>query len=227
MTGESVIPRHVAVIMDGNGRWAAARGLSRTAGHAAGAKKVPEIARYLFSCGVEVVSLYALSEENFSRPKEEVQGILNRIEEFVRAFPSLFEEGKVRLVFSGEIEGAEGDLPAVCRQAELSTRSNKPYTLNVLLNYGGRSEILRAARLLCGKETSEDSFRAGLYRPELPDPDLIIRTGGERRLSGFMPFQSAYAELYFCNVLFPDVTEEDIEAALSDFASRNRRFGNI
>lgn len=221
------IPKHVAVIMDGNGRWAAARGLERSAGHSAGAEKVPEIARYLFSRGVEVVSLYALSEENFSRPEAEVKGIIKRIEEFVLAFPSLFDEGKVRLVFSGDIDKAEGELPAVCRRAEFSTRSNKPYTLNVLLNYGGRSEILRAARLLCGKEGDEASFRTNLYNSFLPDPDLIIRTGGERRLSGFMPFQSAYAELYFTDVLFPDVTINDMEAALKDYGLRERRFGNI
>ncbi|MBP5308565.1 MAG: undecaprenyl diphosphate synthase family protein, partial [Clostridia bacterium] len=114
-----------------------------------------------------------------------------------------------------------------CLAAEEKTRQYAPYALNVLVNYGGRSELVRAARMLSGKEVPAESFRSGLYRPDLPDPDLIIRTGGERRLSGFMPFQSAYSELYFCDTLFPDFGQAEIDAALKDYSARDRRFGKI
>lgn len=222
---EAKLPTHVAVIMDGNGRWAQKCGKTRNIGHIEGAKRVPLVVRHLFSRGVRVVTLYAFSEENFARPNEEVQGIFDRVAEFVEGFSETF--GDVRLVFSGELEAVSGRLCAACRQAELTTRSNAPFTLNILLNYGGRSEIIRAARLFSCDSSSDADFRSGLYHPELPDPDLIIRTGGEKRLSGFMPYQSAYSELYFSDVLFPDITTADLDAALEDYLGRSRRFGGI
>jgi undecaprenyl diphosphate synthase len=219
-------PTHVAVIMDGNGRWAQKCGKSRIIGHIAGAKKVPAVAKHLFKSGVKVVSLYAFSEENFARPADEVSGILARIAEFINGFKAQFGE-EVRLVFSGNIEAVGEELSRLCEEAVLSTQNNGPFTLNIMLGYGGRTEILRAARLLSGQEITDQSFRKALYVPDLPDPDLIIRTGGEMRLSGFMPYQSAYAELYFSKVLFPDITEDDLDAALCDYSGRNRRFGGV
>ena len=225
--GEKKIPRHVAIIMDGNGRWAEKCGKTRVFGHIEGAKRVPVVANALFNAGVETVSLYAFSEENFARPAEEVTGIFDRIAEFLTAFPSYFLKGSVRLIFSGDLTRVGDGLRRACDEAEASTRLNAPYTLNILLNYGGRTEILRAARLLCGQNGDEQDFRRGLYNGYLHDPDLIIRTGGEKRLSGFMPFQSAYSELYFTDVLFPDINEDDIALALEDFAGRDRRFGGL
>ena len=221
------LPRHVAVIMDGNGRWAQKRGLSRINGHIAGAKKVPEVADHLFLRGVETVTLYAFSEENYSRPKEETDGIFERIRNFAATYPSGRLQGRVRLIFSGDLAKVSSELREACLSAELRTKASSPYTLNVLLNYGGRSEIIRAAGLLSGETVTEESFRRKLYSADLPDPDLIIRTGGEKRLSGFMPFQSAYSELYFCDTLFPDFGKDDIDLALSDYSARERRFGKI
>lgn len=223
---ESKLPVHVAVIMDGNGRWAQKCGKTRNIGHIEGAKRVPLVAKHLFERGVSVVSLYAFSEENFARPDDEVQGIFARIAEFVGSFTEQFDK-TVRLTFSGDLSAVGAELSAVCKKAQAETLSNRPFTLNILLNYGGRSEIIRAARLLSGKEVSDESFRSALYTAELPDPDLIIRTGGEKRLSGFMPYQSAYAELYFSDVLFPEISTADIDAALDDYSSRSRRFGGI
>lgn len=222
-----MLPRHVAIILDGNGRWAANRGLMREKGHFYGAENVPKVTARLFERGVEIVSLYALSRENLARPKAEVDGILDQILAFSKAAGGIFG-GRARLVFSGDIES----LPQAFRDgiiaAEEETSQNKPHTINILVNYGGRSEIIRAARLL-SREAPEDyqkRFEEILSRG-LPDPDLIIRTGGEKRLSGFMPYQSAYSELYFSDKLFPDFTASDVDAALSEYASRDRRFGKV
>ena len=219
------LPRHVAVIIDGNGRWAERLGLNRLEGHAAGAKNVPVIVERLFGRGVETVTLYAFSAENFSRPQAEVSGILSRIEEFLKGFFSIFRD-RVRLIISGETEGLGDSLQRLCKEVSGLSPENAPHTLNILLNYGGRAEIHRAARFVHGN-FSEKSFRAGLYAPDLPDPDLIIRTGGERRLSGFMPYQSAYSELYFSDKMFPEFNAEDVDAALEDYSLRERRFGGI
>lgn len=222
----SLAPRHVAVIMDGNGRWAEKRGLSRINGHIAGAENVPKVANILFSAGVEIVTLYAFSKENFARPQAEVEGIFQRVKAFALSFTER-PQVNARVYFTGEEEGLPADLVAACRAAERATKSNGDKALNILLNYGGRSEILRAARLLCGEPVTEESFRSKLLFPDLPDPDLIIRTGGEKRLSGFMLFQSAYSELYFCDALFPDFGVREINSALADYRSRERRFGGI
>lgn len=221
----SNLPRHVAVIMDGNGRWAEKQGLPRTEGHVAGAKNVPIISKHLFDRGVEVVSLYALSGENLSRERSEVEGILFQVKEFIGAANAIFGD-KVRLVVSGDLSAFGQDFARFVRDAESLTRSNSPHTINILLNYSGRAEILRAARLLSGKEITEQAFREALYN-DLPDPDLIIRTGGEARLSGFMPFQSAYSELYFCQTLFPDFSVKELDEALEYFSKRLRKFGGV
>jgi len=220
------IPLHVGIIMDGNGRWAQKCGKSRIIGHIEGAKKVPVIVSHLFSQGVKTVSLYAFSEENFSRPQDEVEGIFSRIAEFVQKFSQTFGSS-VRLVFSGDLNKVGVKLSEVCKSVADSTRNNSPYTLNLLLNYGGRAEIIRAVRLLYGEEVTEENFRSKLYVPDIPDPDLIIRTGGERRLSGFMPYQAVYSELYFSDVLFPDISTLDIDEALEDFSKRKRRYGGL
>lgn len=220
------VPLHVGVIMDGNGRWAQKCGKSRVIGHIEGAKKVPIIVKHLFDRGVKTVSLYAFSEENFSRPQEEITGIFGRVAEFVSNFTQIFGN-EVRLVFSGDLNKVGDELINVCESVAKSTCSNSPYTLNLMLNYGGRAEIIRAVRLLYGEEINEENFRAKLFVPDIPDPDLIIRTGGEKRLSGFMPYQAVYSELYFSDVLFPDITTVDIDDALEDYSRRSRRYGGI
>ncbi len=216
---------HLAIIMDGNGRWALNHGLTRDKGHFYGAQRVAPVAKHLFARGVKVVSLYAFSTENFKRPTDEINGIFERIKEFIAALPTLFD-GSVRVIFSGERDGIGEDLQRTIVFAEDSTRLNAPYTLNILLNYGGRAEILRAARLLSGREITEESFKRALYA-DLPDPDMIIRTGGEKRLSGFMLYQAAYSELYFTDVLFPDLSEADLDEAIKEYYSRDRRYGGI
>ena len=221
-----IAPRHVGIIMDGNGRWAQNQGKTRVSGHIAGAKKIPAIVKHLFSKGVRVVSLYAFSGENFSRPRQEVDGIFERIEEFIASFSAVFGD-TTRLVFSGDLSKVGDSLQRACRVAETFTRKNSPYTLNILLNYGGREEIIRAARLLCGGEIDENAFRSMLYNPDLGDPDLIIRTGGEYRLSNFLLYQGAYSELYFTDVLWPDFDGAEFDKAIESYGERKRRFGKV
>jgi undecaprenyl diphosphate synthase len=220
---EPLAARYVAIITDGNGRWARARGLSATAGHSAGADTVKARLRDAVELGVEELTVYSFSTENWSRPAEEVQGLMAMFSQRIAGeTPELHEEG-VRMRFIGRSEGISEGLRERMRWAEALTEANRRITLYVAFNYGGRAEILDAARRFQG--TTEEEFRRCLYAPEMHDPDLIIRTSGEQRLSNYLLWQSAYSELVFREELWPDFTREALEQSLTEFSERRRRFG--
>jgi undecaprenyl diphosphate synthase len=215
--------RYVAIITDGNGRWARARGLTVNDGHSAGADTVKARLRDAAELGIEELTVYSFSTENWSRPAEEVEGLMQMFSRRIASeTPELHEEG-VRMRFIGRREGISPDLAEQMGWAEGLTAGNRRITLYVAFNYGGRAEILDAARRFTG--SSEEEFRACLYAPEMHDPDIIIRTSGERRLSNYLLWQSAYSELVFRDELWPDFTREALEQSLAEFSARRRRFG--
>jgi undecaprenyl diphosphate synthase len=221
--GERSRARYVAIITDGNGRWARARGLSVNEGHDAGADIVKARLRDAVELGVEEFTVYSFSTENWSRPAAEVSGLMQMFDRRIaKETPELHEEG-VRMRFIGRREGVSGDLVARMSWAEALTDANTRITLFVAFNYGGRAEILDAARAFDGG--SEADFRGLLYAPEMHDPDVIIRTSGERRLSNYLLWQSAYSELVFREELWPDFSREALEQSLAEFSERRRRFG--
>jgi undecaprenyl diphosphate synthase len=215
--------RYVAIITDGNGRWARARGLPVNEGHYAGADTVKARLRDAVELGIRELTVYSFSTENWSRPREEVQGLMEMFEKRIAGeTPELHAEG-VRMRFVGRREGLDERLVARMRWAEELTDANERITLFVAFNYGGRAEIVDAAARFAGG--GEEQFRALLYAPEMHDPDLIVRTSGERRLSNYLLWQSAYSELVFRDELWPDFTREALEQSLAEFAERRRRFG--
>jgi undecaprenyl diphosphate synthase len=215
--------RYVAIITDGNGRWARARGLSVNDGHSAGADTVKARLRDAAELGVEEFTVYSFSTENWSRPVAEVQGLMEMFSRRIAGeTPELHEEG-VRMRFIGRRDGIGSELAGQMDWAEELTRANSRITLYVAFNYGGRAEILDAARTFAG--STEEEFRACLYAPEMHDPDIIIRTSGERRLSNYLLWQSAYSELVFREELWPDFTREALEQSLAEYSARRRRFG--
>jgi undecaprenyl diphosphate synthase len=223
MSGEPAPPRYVAIITDGNGRWARQRGVSVAAGHNAGADVVKARLRDAVTLGVRELTVYSFSTENWSRPAAEVGALMRLFARRIRSeTPELRDEG-VRLRFIGRREGVSASLARQMDWAEEETDANERITLFVAFNYGGRAEILDAARRFEGG--GEEEFRALLYAPEMHDPDLIIRTSGEQRLSNYLLWQSAYSELVFREELWPDFTREAFEASLAEFAERRRRFG--
>ena len=214
---------YVAIITDGNGRWARQRGLPVEEGHRAGADAVKARLRDAADLGIRELTVYSFSTENWSRPLEEVAALMEMFSERILAeTPELHTEG-VRMRFIGRRTGVAQELLDQMRWAEETTDANERITLFVAFNYGGRAEIVDAARTFAG--TTEDEFRARLYAPDMHDPDLIIRTSGEQRLSNYLLWQSAYSELHFTEVLWPDFSREDFEAALGEFEVRRRRFG--
>jgi undecaprenyl diphosphate synthase len=214
---------YVAIITDGNGRWAKQRGLPVEDGHRAGADAVKARLRDAADLGVRELTVYSFSTENWSRPIEEVAALMEMFSERILSeTPELHEEG-VRMRFIGRRTGVAPELLEQMRWAEETTDENDRITLFVAFNYGGRAEIVDAARSFTG--TSEEEFRAHLYAPEMHDPDLIIRTSGEQRLSNYLLWQSAYSELHFTDVLWPDFGRADFEFALAEFEARRRRFG--
>jgi undecaprenyl diphosphate synthase len=217
------VARYVAIITDGNGRWARARGIPVNDGHSAGADTVKDRLRDAAELGIEEFTVYSFSTENWSRPAAEVQGLMQMFSERIaRETPELDQEG-VRIRFIGRREGVGEKLAEQMSWAEEMTRANTRITMFVAFNYGGRAEILDAARRFHG--STEEEFRACLYAPEMHDPDLIIRTSGERRLSNYLLWQSAYSELVFRDELWPDFTRQALEESLTEFAERRRRFG--
>jgi len=215
--------RYVAIITDGNGRWARARGLPVGEGHRAGADNLKKILRDAGELGVRELTVYSFSTENWSRPEDEVSGLMAMFaERIVDETPELHDNG-VRMRFIGRREGIDPKLVEQMEWAEGLTDRNDKITLFVAFNYGGRAEIVDAAKRFTGGD--EEDFRELLYAPEMHDPDLIIRTSGERRLSNYLLWQSAYSELVFCDELWPDFDRAAFEAALDDYRARRRRFG--
>jgi len=215
--------RYVAIITDGNGRWARSRQLSISEGHDAGADNLKARLRDAIELGVEQLTVYSFSTENWSRPIEEVRGLITMLARRISKEAVELHRHNVRMRFIGRRGRATRELVETMEHAEALTAGNDLITLYVAFDYGGRAEIVDAARRLRG-ETEED-FRAGLYAPEMHDPDVIIRTGGERRLSNFLLWQAAYAELVFSDELWPDFTRRHLEAALMEFRERQRRYG--
>ena len=221
--GSEPAARYVAIITDGNGRWARARGVPVNEGHNAGADTVKARLRDAAELGIEELTVYSFSTENWSRPAAEVQGLMAMFSQRIaNETPELDREG-VRMRFIGRREGVSEELQAQMSWAEELTGANRRITLFVAFNYGGRAEILDAALRFSGG--GEEEFRACLYAPEMHDPDLIIRTSGERRLSNYLLWQSAYSELVFRDELWPDFTRAALEESLAEYASRRRRFG--
>jgi undecaprenyl diphosphate synthase len=215
--------RHVAIIMDGNGRWAGQRGLNVLEGHREGARALKRTVQNSVKLGIEELTAYTFSTENWTRPDPEVQGLMALFAEMIeQETPELDEEG-VRMRFIGRLEGVSDELQRQMEWAEGKTAGNERMTLFVAFNYGGRAEILDAAARYSGG--GEEEFGRLMYAPDMTDPDLVIRTSGEIRLSNFLLWQSAYSELVFSDVLWPDFDMPDLEAALEEFESRRRRFG--
>ncbi len=230
-----LLPRHIGIIMDGNGRWAAKRGLPRKMGHQEGAKTFGKIVRYARDLGIGAVTVYAFSTENWKRPRDEVDALMDLLRRYLGELRQ-HKDDNARLLILGDRNPLPEDLRQTILQAEQESRENTGITVNVALNYGGRDEIVRGARQLaeaCLKgelrpeEIDEERFSAALYTAGQPDPDFIIRPSGEMRLSNFMLWQAAYAELIFMHVLWPDFTPEHLNWALWEYAGRNRRFGGV
>jgi len=230
------LPRHIAVIMDGNGRWARKRFLPRVAGHRAGRHSVRRTVQVCSELGIEVLTLYTFSQENWKRPAAEVKALWSFLEETLQAERDELAANRVSLRASGEIESLPKPAQEALRETIAALADNDGLIVNLALAYGGRTEILRAAsdlarRAVAGEvdpaTLTEADFSAGLYTPELPDPDLVIRTSGESRLSNFLLWQSAYAEFYVTPVLWPDFQERDLLQAVTEFQGRERRFGGI
>lgn len=222
--GSAISARYVAIITDGNGRWAKARGLETIEGHQAGADNVKERLRDAVDLGIEELTVYSFSTENWARPTEEVEGLMAMFADRIRTeTPELDSEG-VRMRFIGRRSGLDPALIELMDDAEERTSSNDTITLFVAFNYGGRAEILDAAEAYGGG--GEEAFRSNLYAPEMNDPDLLIRTSGERRISNYLLWQCAYSEMVFRDELWPDFDRAALEDCLSDFEERERRFGS-
>jgi len=231
---ERTVPAHVAIIMDGNGRWAQKRHLPRIMGHRAGVQTVESIVRSASEKGISFLSLYAFSSENWKRPIDEINGLISLFRIYFKSKAEELRENDVRIRFAGRRQYFPSDLIDIMGQAEETTRYCNKMQLILCLNYGGRQEIIDAIeRILSdtssGKDMniSEDTFRDYLYLPDVPDPDLIIRTSGELRLSNFWLWQSSYSEFYFTDVLWPDFNEDEFDRALGSYNKRNRRYGSV
>ena len=230
------LPRHIAIIMDGNGRWAKAKGLPRPAGHAAGAETFRTIATYCRELGIRYLTVYAFSTENWKRPLEEVSAIMGLLKKYLMEAIADMEKEKVRFVFFGDLTPLPEELRTLCEETQARSARYGQCQVNICLNYGGRDELVRAAKAFAAdcargkkrpEELSETLFSSYLWSHGVPDPDLVIRPGGEERVSNFLLWQSAYAEYYFTDVNWPDFGKEDLRKAIAAYQSRGRRFGGI
>lgn len=224
-----VLPTHIGIIMDGNGRWAKKRGLPRTAGHSSGAKTFQKIARYCNKIGIKYLTVYAFSTENWKRPKDEVDAIMKLLHDYLVDSVN-FQDENIKVKFLGDMTMLDDELNRLIKKAEDDSKDATGLNLNIALNYGGRDEIVRTVRKMAERgdnlvELSESMLSDNLYTAGMPDTDLIIRPSGEYRLSNFLIWQSAYAEYWFTDRLWPDFSEKDIDEAISAFAQRDRRYG--
>ncbi|PKU25936.1 isoprenyl transferase [Telmatospirillum siberiense] len=235
-SGSPVPPLHVAIIMDGNGRWAKSRGLPRTAGHRRGAEAVREAVKAAADLGVSYLTLFGFSSENWKRPQGEVSDLMGLLRIYLRSEIKELHASGVRLCVVGERQQFAPDIVRLIEDAEKKTAANTKFTLVLALNYGGRQELVRAARrfaedVAAGRcdpaELDEQAFAGKLFTAGIPDPDLLIRTSGEKRISNFLLWQSAYAEMVFLDVLWPDFSRTDLEAAMQEYQRRERRYGTV
>ncbi len=230
-TTERVLPTHIAIIMDGNGRWAKKRSLPRTAGHAAGSKNFKDIARYCNKIGLKYLTVYAFSTENWKRPKEEVDSIMKIFKEYLEDAKN-FKDENIQVQFIGDRSVLDEDIQRLMKESEDASRDATGLHLNIAINYGGRDEIVHAVKNIVNEGVSADNITEKLiserlYTASQPDPDFIIRPSGEYRLSNYLIWQSAYSEYWFSDILWPDFKPKDLEKAIEDFNRRNRRFGGV
>lgn len=227
----SGLPRHVAIIMDGNGRWAKRRGLPRSAGHAAGAETFRRIATYCKNIGIEYLTVYAFSTENWKRSQEEVSAIMSLLKNYLREAVDTMERDGVRLHFLGDTSVLSPELRELISETDEISKRIHGMQANICLNYGGRDEIVRAAKTWAEdperKDLTEAVFSDYLYSKDIPDPELVIRPSGEERISNFLLWQSAYSEFFFTDTLWPDFSEKDLDKAIEAFKRRDRRFGGV
>ena len=232
----AVMPRHIAIIMDGNGRWAKKRGLPRNAGHAAGAEAFRKIANYCRTLGVEYLTVYAFSTENWKRSAEEVSGIMKLLGNYLREALQDMEKNHVRFRFFGDLSRLSPELRKLCEDAQERSSAYCDVQVNFCLNYGGRDELVKAAQAFakdvadgkCAPEDlTEEKLSGYLYSADVPDPELIIRPSGEKRTSNFLLWQSAYSEYVFMDVLWPDFGPKELDRAIEEYTGRNRRFGGV
>jgi len=230
------LPRHVAIIMDGNGRWAKKRGLPRTAGHAAGAENFRAIATYCKEIGLEYLTVYAFSTENWKRPSDEVSAIMGLLKKYLLEAIERMERDKVKMCFFGDLSPLPEELRVLCEQTREISKHYDGVQVNICLNYGGRDELLRAARAYAAdclegradpNHLTEERFGGYLFSRGVPDPDLVIRPSGELRISNFLLWQSAYSEFYYTDVLWPDFDKEELHKAFCSYQHRQRRFGGV
>ena len=230
-----IVPRHIAIILDGNGRWAKKRGLPRTAGHAVGAENFRKIALYCRDIGVDYLTVYAFSTENWKRPSDEVKTLMRLLNKYLHEAIDTMERDGMKLRVFGDVEGLSPELQALVAKADEIASRIDGFQANICLNYGGRDDIVQAARRYArdfadGKTTgklTEEEFSTYLYSSGVPDPDLLIRPGGEQRISNFLLWQCAYSEFYYTDVLWPDFTPAELDKAIEVFRSRDRRYGGV
>lgn len=226
-----VLPTHIAIIMDGNGRWAKKRSLPRTAGHVAGAKTFKNIARYCNKIGLKYLTVYAFSTENWKRPEDEVKGIMNLLRDYLKDAEN-FKDENIKVNFIGDRTPLAEDIKELMVKNEEGSKNATGLILNIAINYGGRDEITNAVKKIVdsgvkAEDVTEDLISQNLYTYDIPDPDFIIRPSGEYRLSNYLIWQSAYAEYWFSDILWPDFTPRHLEKAINDYNHRNRRFGGV
>ena len=231
---KSGLPRHIAIILDGNGRWAKKRGLPRTAGHAAGSENFRKIATYCKNIGVEYLTVYAFSTENWKRPQDEVKTIMKLLDRYLKEAISTMERDKIKMKVLGDVSGLSPELQQMVEETNRISQKYEGFQANICLNYGGRAEIVEAAKRYAAEfaagnagELNEESFSTYMYSAGIPDPDLMIRPGGEKRISNFLLWQCAYSEFYFTDVLWPDFTTDELDKAIAEYKSRDRRYGGV
>lgn len=235
MTAGEYVPRHIAIILDGNGRWAKKRGLPRTAGHAVGSENFRKIALYCRDIGVDYLTVYAFSTENWKRPTDEVQTIMRLLGKYLQEAIDTMERDKMKMRIFGDVSGLPKKLQDLVAQTNEISKRYEGFQANICLNYGGRAEIMQAAQRYAmdyaeGKadsELNEEVFSNYLYSSGIPDPDLLIRPGGEQRISNFLLWQCAYSEFFFTDVLWPDFTTDELDKAIDVFRQRDRRYGGV
>ncbi len=227
------LPAHIGIIMDGNGRWAKKRALPRSAGHSAGSKNFKQIARYCNQIGLQYLTVYAFSTENWKRPQKEVESIMNLLRDYLKDAKN-FKDENIKVRFIGDLKALPEDIQTLIQEAEDGSKDATGLRLNIALNYGGRDEIVHAVRKIAQEykdgsllKINEQTISDRIYTFDQPDPDLIIRPSGEYRLSNFLLWQSAYSEFWFSNVLWPDFKPSDLDRAIADYQKRDRRYGDI
>ena len=229
------VPRHIAIILDGNGRWAKKRGLPRTAGHKVGAENFRKIATYCKNIGVEYLTVYAFSTENWSRPEDEVSTLMKLFDRYLKEAIDTMAKDNIRMRVLGDVSALSPELQKQIEETNRISQQYEGFQANICINYGGRAEIMRAAKLYledvrvngAGEELDENRFGSYMYSSGIPDPELLIRPGGEQRISNFLLWQCAYSEFYFTDVLWPDFDAQELEKAIAEFNRRDRRFGGV